>query len=598
MSRRAAKWRQCPASHRVRGWTLLETFMTGRQPTAVAFALLAMIAPFSANAQSWGPVTVGKSGLGADCSTPSLREAIALATNPDLGYDNEVWITDDLDGRFFDGGTILIDGKQVTVIGGYRSRTGLGCRDLVRDAHSVISGYNGSAGSVIAIRGESYVTLRHLAVGHGQADKGGGINFTGAGTLVMSDVTLFGNSANRGGGLYAEGSDPITLYLENGVKINDNNAGDGGGVYLGRNAALEWVGIETQMWFNRSTERGGGIFVADARADIRVRGLYDPASRGYHASIYGNQAKKGGAIASGKGARLRVAAFDPITPTVVAYNSATENGGAFHLGGLSDVCINESAVVGNSANRGAAVYGVLTDDSFPMGNWLAIDTSQCGFPATAWCASGSLCSRFEGNQATSGAVIDFESRAAYLVEIERTRFSGNRGSHLLYVGAGNSRMVVRRNLIVRNQIAAILKADAKFMHFTHNTIADNSLLDILDVKFRPHATGDVVVAANLVAQPGAAVLRYTGQEPFFGNVFDNLTHDVTLALWNSANLTGTPVFDHVRGNYQLAPSSPGIDATGVGPSGDLLGNGPVDLPAVPNRRPDVIGDIGALERQL
>lgn len=570
--------------------------------SSLVVATLALSAPFTTLAEGWGPVTVGKSGVGADCSTPSLRKAIELATDPNLGYDNEIQITDDLDARFFDGGTLTIDGKALRIVGGFRSRIGQGCVDLVRDGRSTLSGLGGSAGSVITVRGDSNVQLRHLDIVHGQASHGGGVNFMGSGSLVVSDVTFASNTATRGGGLSASGSGPISVYLESGVKFNSNQAVDGGGVFLGEGAALEWSGSDAQMWFNTASDRGGGIFVGrDATADIRVRGLFDPASQGYHASIYGNQGKKGGAIASDAFARIRVAAFDPYTPTVVAYNGAVDTGGAFHVGGATEVCINESALIGNTAARGAALYAVPYVSGgginrTVIGNKLRMNTSQCGFQTVPWCASGVACSRIDRNQAALGAVIDFEG-AMNALSIDRTSVSGNRGTHLIYMGSSHNRLEVGRTLIVGNHAVAVVKASVAFLHVRRNTIADNALLDVFDIDFRPHAHGDVVVAANLISQPGIPVLRYTGQTPYFGNVYDNLSQDASLVAWNLANLTGVPVFDHAFGSYQLHLSSAGIDATSEGPTEDMLLNRVVDLPMVPNRRPGTIGDIGALERR-
>src|SRR5690606_2552303 len=131
-------------------------------------------------------------------------------------------------------------------------------------------------------------------------------DYTGSGTLTLSNVTLTQNEAGYGGGLSARGTGPDATVLFSGEVIINNNLAmqDGGGVHLRGEITLYALNPKTAIWSNRATGLantppgtyhgyGGGMAVlSPARAYIGSTGY---ASIG---TIYANTARAGGGIAA------------------------------------------------------------------------------------------------------------------------------------------------------------------------------------------------------------------------------------------------------------------------------------------------------------
>ncbi len=99
------------------------------------------------------------------------------------------------------------------------------------------------------------LTLSNMVLSNNSTDKvGGGLDNTGSATLV--DVTITGNHANAGGGIFNSG----TLLLKS-TTISSNSAGHtGGGLDNALNATLENVTISGNTIPQSPDASGGGVF--------------------------------------------------------------------------------------------------------------------------------------------------------------------------------------------------------------------------------------------------------------------------------------------------------------------------------------------------
>ena len=140
--------------------------------------------------------------------------------------------------------------------------------------------------SVIYIHGSSSVTLESLKLTEGVGtDFGGGIHFTGTGSLTLIDSTITNNGATFGAGIQFNGSGGnATLTLGVGTIIEQNTAtSDGGGIHINGSARLFALAPYTSVDSNSASHGyGGGIAViGPARADIGSPG-YNGAAISYN----------------------------------------------------------------------------------------------------------------------------------------------------------------------------------------------------------------------------------------------------------------------------------------------------------------------------
>jgi hypothetical protein len=469
--------------------------------------------------------------------------------------------------------------------------------------------------------GEANLVLSGTEVLQNSAQFGGGVIVFGTGRLTVNGSTINGNTARAsGGGAYVRGTGgSVTVYLEQGVALSGNVAGDdGGGVYLA-NAALEWSGADGEMWLNAAADMGGGLYLTDgASADIYTRGRRD-ASGQFSAAIYANEARQGGGIAaaafeSRSPMRVRLTSHDGRNPQVIANNQASERGGAFFLkaytstfdSGWAVLCLRDTAVVNNRADRGSAIYSQRDISSLgsSSGSFLFVNIEVSGSAdcpvrdSALTCPAGSECSEFTGNQSTTGAVIDLEA-AGTAAWIARTKFVGNSGSTLVYAAdaSGSGTFASTRlisNLLALNAVSgSLLLSRGTKMWFLNNTVAANTLgAAVVDVR---DWGNDLAVKRNIVIQPAQNAVNTNGQSPPADSITTNLTTDDGLSLIDPSNFNEDPQFDP---GYRLQRTSPAVDRTILGASTplDVAGDPrPVDLPDVPN-----VGgaaDLGAYELQ-
>ena len=196
-----------------------------RKTVILAPLLLLLVSAPSAYA------SVFKVGTGTGCTHSTIQAAVNAA-NANPGRDSII-ITRSLG---YTAQAVKIQQPQsLTLAGGYAT-----CADSAPSGErTIVSGNGGSADSVFTVEpGDAEeILFNNLLIRDGDDSNihyGGGIDFTGSGTLTLNNVTLTQNEAGYGGGLSARGTGPDAEVVLMGETIINNNLAtqDGGGVHL------------------------------------------------------------------------------------------------------------------------------------------------------------------------------------------------------------------------------------------------------------------------------------------------------------------------------------------------------------------------------
>src|SRR6266478_3116600 len=176
----------------------------------------------------------------ADSGPGSLRDTIAVASNGDtIVFDNKL-----------NGQTIKLTSGQLTLDKNLDIE-GLGAKNLT------VSGNDSSR--VFDVAAGVTATIAKLAIAHGMADMGGGID--NAGTLTLNNDILSGNRAVGGlggGGILNEATASLTV---NSTLLNGNQAIAGAGldVFGGGLLNLGSATVNATI-FNNNQALGGAAF--------------------------------------------------------------------------------------------------------------------------------------------------------------------------------------------------------------------------------------------------------------------------------------------------------------------------------------------------
>ena len=211
-------------------------------------------------------------GSGTACTHATIQAAIGAAS---VGAeDDEIRISASLT---YSQQALLVDEVQgtLTLAGGYAN-----CSDAapVAGAHTVIDG-DGNL-PVLRINATRTVALQQLDInGGGTTDRGGGIYATGSdgAVLMLSNTLVRGNQAYAGGGIAVLNSDPngdpagMQLLLFGDSAVTSNSAVAGGGVQC--IGATVHLFDNAHVSLNTATDYGGGIYALDCRVEIGSRGI-------------------------------------------------------------------------------------------------------------------------------------------------------------------------------------------------------------------------------------------------------------------------------------------------------------------------------------
>ena len=486
-----------------------------------------------------------------------------------------------------------------------------------------------NAARVLAITGNSHVSLRNIRITHGDAGggDGGGIAFAGTGTLSLTRSDVSTNHAGYGGGINFNGSGgAASLYLLDETTLYYNTAAvSGGGIRIEGTARLFALQPKTYINTNHAlTGYGGGIeILGPARADI--------GSPGYNGDgmVSHNDAFDGGGVAAiplsnGGTATVRIFTTDPANPVRIDNNIASNHGGGIYLGAESTnflsgvLCAYDFRINDNQGADGAAIYADSSSPAFgvDLGGEIYLNTippdatggaARCG-PETppalgaVDCAAGAPCNELRGNQAkdinqlpTPGAVIAVSSAGGF--EADPFSLRENTAATLLRLTGEDEAYVaaVQRNCLIADnhtQHELISVRDGRGFGINSCTLVGNTI----DNGYVIYVNGRLTLVNSIIDQPGYSVLDFVGDAS--NRSINYVIANETASLPGAQHTQGNALVyvDAASGDYHLARNSPGVDYAPA-QSGADLDRKPrdVDLTPVPN----LYGprDIGAYERQ-
>ena len=196
----------------------------------------------------------------SDCS---LREAIDVASTGDT-----ISFAPSLTGQtIYLTSSLLID-KDLTIDGSSL------------DSHIQISGDTGNNGTgdvrVFSVGSGVTVTLNSLIITKGMISGADGGGIYNSGTLTVTNSTLSGNTADRGGGIY--NNTGSTLHVTNSSILNNTTHNDGGGIYnFGGILTL----TDTTISDNVSANFGGGGIANTGTLNITNNTISHNSTTGY-----------------------------------------------------------------------------------------------------------------------------------------------------------------------------------------------------------------------------------------------------------------------------------------------------------------------------
>jgi predicted outer membrane repeat protein len=407
---------------------------------------------------------------------------------------------------------------------------------------------NGGGMYFTAGLGNFYTYVSHITiVGNQAVGGGGGIEAYEAGALTFNNCVISSNMAGGGGAISAYHTDTILTD----VSLVGNTATGYGGAINSGSAAFE---LNNATVVGNSSGAGGGAICSSSGG----AGVHASVSF-YNCLIASNTAASGGVIFEEPDTYGVDSEFFNCT---VAYNMATNYGGAiynFTAGGGSIITIVGSTFNDNVATvgGGGAIYSFVVPNDFPGTSWIGITNST-----------------FSGNSAGTGGGIYNECDASL----------GPFGNY----GATNSSAGI-----------AILNST-----FTGNSATNGGTLFNMNagVGTTPVQIGSSIFNAGTF---GRTILNFAGVISSLGY---NLSSDnAGGALTNSTDLINIdPQLGPLQNNggtvqtHALMPSSPAVDK-GKNFSGSLWDErGPYytrtyDYPSVPNAGGGDGTDIGAYE---
>lgn len=521
--------------------------------------------------------------------------------------------------------------------------SGSACPQCTPDTNLPLVTLDGAntGGPVLRIKGEGFipnprrsnVTLRNLTITHGNAGsgRGGGIHFTGNGSLNLVASTVSFNTALNGGGIAFDANEPSSLMLGSNTQILMNTGSStGGGIALTGRAFLGAFASGTVILGNKAPDGlGGGIYVqGPARADLGSSG------QGAWGFIATNEAKLGGGIAvnaTATDASVRLFRTDARLPARINGNRAYQYGGGVYLlpgeSSRATLCALDFRIDGNKAAAGSAIFGDTTVSGTTPGarvllGTLASESVACTEmpfgPASSLalpCARGSDCNQIDHNLDIDGNNFHTGGPAIWLGEggtLTSTALAMRANEGGAVISTYQSTVRVENCLLVDSLLsptAPLLSlggstnggtAPARFHNcsFAGNTLAAGA--PVLWVR------QGLELRNSIIDQPGHDALDFSDPDQNL-LVFSVLANEIDsllppFAISDGAVLAGAPTFvDAAGGDYHQKPGSQGVDFSSnvmlLDPRRDLDGlQRVVDVPGQNNYLGPL--DLGPYELQL
>ncbi len=566
--------------HRSRAW---------RAAALLCFIVVGANAP-SARAGGADVITVGISGLGNNCTVPTIQAAIDEARR--RGGPQDIWVTRDVADGVWTNQRLTITNQDVTIQGGFDD-----CFDVTPSDYTYLSGQGGSAAPVLKIRGSGVVNLRGIAIVQGDASgsgDAGGIDYQGRGVLTLGNVRVEGNSGSGHdtGGIDFEGSGgPAFLDLLDDVAIVANARI---GLRVSGSATLTMHGERNFVWLNEQA----GLYVAyPATASISAPS-FDERGVFYQ---NGGPGIAAGTVGSGTGdAFVRVYARDPARPPAIVGNL----GPAIVVNSLDDttttmtVCARNIRIADN----------VVSLNSLPGndGNLISAEgagafvrwNTDCDLPpeANVTCPpqGQTLCNVVHGNVVSNGRAL-FGATRGGRIELARLRVTGNTTPALIQTtqlaDEPNSSITARNSLFDNNDVRTIMvNVNSRGLFTADNLTFAANTGDF--VSLRSNGPTFFSLTASIVDQTQPFLGE--GGNPILTQIVDVMTPDLTGVRAGHRVLNARPTY--LPGSHALAPNSPGIDVAAPLGGVDIDGRArEVDDPAVPNAEGP--RDLGAYESQ-
>ena len=422
-------------------------------------------------------------------------ELIALSGGP---WTAQATITD----HDFDG---------LTIEGGFAN-----CSAGVSSGRTTLDGQGASpAGPLIVHSGFGPLTLRHLILQNAH----GGLQSVAAGALTLSDVLVYSNHADYGGGLFVSGNDVVRMQLTLiGSSINSNSAGiNGGGMYLSKvDVSISGGSTIVGNLAQGPSSDGGGIYALDS--NIVVHDHNFPPS----AFIGSNFAQRNGGgvyFSISQAGNYHLLMDDDVAtqPLLISDNAAQNQGGAFYFSAISSgqqifsfgSFVNVQ-MLQNEATEGAAIYAFSSGTGAGVGTQIQLQASASGDVIPA-CAPGVECNVVDDNHAVAGAIIDLHGAGdagATSLYLSRARMRHNRGGALI---AGNAPMFIDSCLLAANEIdqgGDLVDDISNDLHVSNTTIAYNTLAgnELFTVALPP---ASLEILHSLLVQPNDPVAAYS-----------------------------------------------------------------------------------------
>ena len=249
---------------------------------------------------------------------------------------------------------------------------------------TLTGGAAGKGGGISIDRG-AYIVLTNVEIRNNTGHSaGGGIYSVNTAWLILNNVSIHDNQTGtgegRGGGIFfstgedKQGYFPAFFKMDmHGSQIFHNNAATGAGIFNGATMSV----INTIIESNTAVSVGGGIY---NEYDISIG----------RCKILNNTAKSGGGVFNGSDYLPGIIPGAVIFETEISGNSAITGGGILNEQGLN---LTSSTIYNNAATgKGGGVYNATFFDSYPGG--------------TDWAGKFySINSTISGNSAASGGGI-------------------------------------------------------------------------------------------------------------------------------------------------------------------------------------------------
>ncbi len=414
---------------------------------------------------------------------------------------------------------VTITNKSLTLVGGYSD-----CSDTTADPNlpTTISMVFSDSVLIVgsAIAGVQNVLIRNfvLRLGNGGANKGGGVDLSGAVTLRLDNVDVQENEAQYGGGIRIHGGPPHpTLSLEGGSRIGGtaphvghNNANlQGGGIYCIDGGVIQWR--DAQINFNTALT-GGGLFMNGCTLTMPTIA----GSTLRMAEIRGNESLDSGGgmmMLAGSGATLTSYSNRQV---VIADNEAGGNGGGVYLLASELTATGVHIEYNSSATTGGGVSMSSSTLIFQRG---ADDGSNCPTPPR--------CARLSFNSGGTVAGAIYASNSSKLT-IQGVFMEANLGT---IVGAlsltGNVEAVLRDVQMVGNQASnpantRLFSVFDSILNMRNVSTTGNDL----DIIFNLTSNALLQAHDNIIWEPGKVLVDGDGTQVLnldCNNASDNVT---------------------------------------------------------------------------